>query len=252
MSSFSWLYYRYIFLRENRIAQAIESLVGSPGMPSRQMWETQYQNRSWARLKELREQAHNAVVLSYITHLRPESSLLEIGCGEGTLFPQLKRLGYRTYTGVDISEFAIRQCQQFSDLKTVFAACDAESYVPSAAFDIIILNECIYYFVQPIATLQRYADYLLPGGLFVISLFDSSRTRPIRRRLKSTFSLVDETLVSNSKGTWYCLVLSQPVPIQRSEMPTEYGVIQLDVVSSHEADAYQKSRAWCSGGDIKK
>jgi SAM-dependent methyltransferase len=197
--------------------------VGSPSVPSRQMWEAQYHNGYWARLKELKEQAHNAVVLSYITHLRPQGSLLEVGCGEGTLLPQLKRLGYRNYTGVDISESAIRHCQQFTDAQTVFVACDAESYMPNAAFDIIILNECIYYFLEPVATLQRYANYLLPGGLIVISVFDSAKSSSIRRSLKRVFVSIDETLVSNASGRWYSLVLSpkrpanEPTPIQQGE-----------------------------------
>jgi SAM-dependent methyltransferase len=208
VNPFSWLYYRYIFLRENRVARTIAALVGSPAVPSREMWESQYKNGHWARLNDLSEQAHNAVVLSYITHLRPKSSVLEIGCGEGTLLRRLKQTGYRNYTGVDISDVAISRCQQFSDEKTIFLACDAESYVPETAFDIVVLNESIYYFVQPVVTMQRYANYLAPDGLFVISLFDKNRTRPIRRSLKTAFSLVDESVISNSKGTWYCLVLA--------------------------------------------
>jgi SAM-dependent methyltransferase len=207
MNPFVWLYYRYVFLRENRIARAIASLVGSPSVPSREMWDLQYRNGHWARLNDLCEQAHNAVAVSYIAHLRPESSVLEIGCGEGSLLRRLKQVGYRNYTGIDISEFAIGKCRQFSDQKTTFLVGDAERYVPDADFDVLVLNECIYYFVEPIITLQRYANYLTPGGLFVISLFDKDRTRPIRRRLMTEFSLVDETLVSNSKGTWYCLAL---------------------------------------------
>lgn len=230
MNPFSWLYYRYVFLRENLIARAIASLVGSPPVPSREMWESQYKNGDWARLNDLCEQAHNAVVLSYITHLRPESAILEVGCGEGSLLRRLKQVGYRNYTGIDISDLAIGGCRQFSDEKTVFLPCDAESYVPDAVFDIVVLNECIYYFAQPVITLQRYAEYLTPGGLFVISLFDKVRTRPIRRRLKATFSLVDETLVSNSKGTWHCLVLSPKQPSNPSPPPIECRDLQQNVV----------------------
>jgi SAM-dependent methyltransferase len=208
MNPLSWLYYRYIFLRENPVARAVGALVRKPNVPSREAWECEYENGSWGRLNDLSEQAHNAVVLSYITYLRPESSVLEIGCGEGILLRRLKQVGYRNYTGIDISEFVIRRCQQFRDHKTAFVACDAEHYVPTDVYDIIVLNECIYYFVEPVNTLERYARHLTVDGIFVLSLFDSIRTRPICRRLKDTFSLVDETAVCNSKGTWHCLVLS--------------------------------------------
>ena len=231
MNPFSSLYYRYVFLRENPIARAITWLVGDPSVPSREAWESQYKDGQWARLNDLCEQAHNAVVLSYIAHLRPGSSVLEIGCGEGSLIRRLKQVGYRNYTGIDISEFAISRCRQFSDEKTFFLACDAESYVPDTVFDVVVLNESIYYFVQPIITMQRYADCLAPDGLFVISLFDKDRTRPIRRRLTAAFPLVDETVVSNSKGTWHCLVLA-PKRTGDSATPVERRDFQQKVVST--------------------
>jgi SAM-dependent methyltransferase len=225
MNPLPWLYYRYIFLRENRLARAIESVVGRPEVPSQQRWESEYENGSWGRLRDLTEQAHNGVVLSYIDHLRPEGSVLEIGCGEGILLRRLRQIGYRDYTGIDISEVVIARCQQLSDSKTRFVACDAENYVPGSAHDVIVLNECIYYFVEPVATLQRYASYLKPGGVFVLSLFDSLRSRPIRRRLKESFFLLDETRISNAKGTWYCLVLNSAVasnPAERAKL-TEHS-----------------------------
>lgn len=208
MKGLTWFYYRYIFLRENPISRAVGALAGNPAVPSREVWESQYEKGQWTRLNDLSEQAHNGVVLSYIAYLRPEGSVLEIGCGEGTLLPRLKQIGFRRYTGIDISEVAIAKTMQFSDNKTTFVVGDAETYKPTGAFDVIVLNECIYYFVEPVNTLQRYASYLTAGGLFVISLFDKDRTRPIRRRLKSAFCLVDETVISNAKGTWYCLVVT--------------------------------------------
>ena len=95
----------------------------------------------WARLQGLSQQAHYAVVPSYIAHLRPESPVLEIGCEEGTLVRRLKQIGYRNYTGIDISEFAIGKPRQFNDRKTTFMVGAAKRYVPDATFDVIVLNE---------------------------------------------------------------------------------------------------------------
>jgi len=207
MKALSSLYYRYLFLRRNTVARALVSLIGRPKVPTKKMWDTQYANGHWERLKDLCEQAHGAVAASYVAYLKPNSSVLEIGCGEGILLPRLREIGYRAYTGIDISEFAIGKCRTMADEKTRFIVGDAEQYVPDTPVDVILLNESIYYFVEPIACLCRYAERLAPGGVFIVSMFDKERTRPIRRALKETFRVIDETIVSNSKGTWYCSVL---------------------------------------------
>ena len=202
------LYYRYFFLRDGGVARAIESLVGGHSVPSRESWEAQYREGYWSRLNLGGEHGHYAVFLSYAIQLRPDASVLDVGCGEGILWRLLKQFGYGRYTGIDISETAIRKCKSFAEEKTSFVACDAEDYVPDTTFDLIIFNESLYYFRDPMNALKRYARYLAPKGIFVISLFDFIRTRAIRRRVKEVFSLLDETVVSNSHGTWHCLALA--------------------------------------------
>ena len=202
------LYYRYFFLRDGGVARAIESLVGGHSVPSRESWEAQYREGYWSRLNLGGEHGHYAVILSYAIQLRPDASVLDVGCGEGILWRLLKQFGYGRYAGIDISETAIRKCKSFAEEKTSFVACDAEDYVPDTTFDLIIFNESLYYFRDPMNALKRYARYLAPKGIFVISLFDFIRTRAIRRRVKEVFSLLDETVVSNSHGTWHCLALA--------------------------------------------
>ena len=208
MNPINWLYYRYIFLRENPIARAIASMAKKPPVPSQEVWESQYRSGHWARLNNLTEVGHNSVVFSYITHLRPQGSILEIGCGEGILLRKLKKVGYSRYVGIDMSAFAIEKCREFADEKTSFVVGDAESHSYDSRFDFVVLNEAIYYFVEPIKTLEHYVRYLAPGGLFVISIFDKPRTRAIRRRLKACFPVLDETRITNAGGSWYCLVLA--------------------------------------------
>jgi 2-polyprenyl-3-methyl-5-hydroxy-6-metoxy-1,4-benzoquinol methylase len=204
---------RSLSFRNSGVARVISALATRPRVVrSRDEWDSQYLNSQWARLNDLSEQAHNAMVLSYVSYLKPASSILEVGCGEGILLRQLKKVGYRSYTGIDISRVAIENCSYFEDANTKFLACDATTYVPRQEFDAIILNESLYYFERPLATVRRYADYLSADGLFIISLFEMDRTRPIRRQLKAAFRLVDETLVANTKGKWHCLALNPSLP----------------------------------------
>lgn len=216
MEFLSRAYYKYVFLRRNPVARAISSLVPSPSVPSKDTWEKQYQQGYWDRLSDLSEQAHNAIVISYVAHLKPGGSILELGCGKGTLVERLKQVGYRSYTGIDISESAVNSCGKLVDEKTSFLVGDAENHVLQGSFDLILLNESVYYFIDPGKALKRYSQHLTQDGIFVISVFDKERTRSIREALKSAFDVIDETVVSNSKGTWYCFVLS-PHPSEREK-----------------------------------
>ena len=203
------LYFRYIFLHNNWPANAVAKLVRTPSLRSVQTWNDEYTNGHWALLKDLSQQPHNAVLLGYITFLRPNSAILEIGCGNGALFPYLARLGYQRYLGIDISSVAIDSCQRFRDDKTSFKTADAEIYAPDFRPDVMLLNESVYYFREPIKTLKRYDQHLAPSGILVLSLVDNPKTRTIIRCLKSAFPLIDETTVSNSNTAWHCLVLAR-------------------------------------------
>jgi len=191
------------------MATGIAGLIRTPTLRSPERWNREYADGRWARLKKLSEVAHNAVLLGYISFLRPDASILEVGCGDGLLLPLLTRLGYRRYLGIDISSVAIKKCEQFGDERTSFQTADAENYVPDFRPDVIVLNESIYYFGQPIQALERYNQHLAPDGVFVLSLVDNPQTRTIIRCLKNTFSLIDQTTVSNSKAAWHCVVLSR-------------------------------------------
>ena len=203
------LYFRCIFLNDNWLAQTLAGWVRNPSSRSPERWNYEYAAGKWAGLKDISEQTHNAVLLGYVAYLRPDSTILEIGCGSGALFPYIARLGYRRYMGIDISAVAIDQCQSFGDDKTSFQATDAETYTPDFHPDVIVLNETIYYFRQPIRTLERYSGYLAANGIFVLSLVDNTKTRTIIRCLKKCFRLIDETEVSNSETAWHCLALTR-------------------------------------------
>ena len=207
------LYYRYFFLRTNFIANAVIACVGTPRRATRETWNREYREGNWARLHHLSEQPHNAVLLAYIEHLRPQGSILEIGCGDGVLLHYLKHFGYSRYLGIDISDVAIEKCQSSKDATTDFLVRDAETYTPDFTPDVIVLNESIYYFAHPTEILKRYSQYLASDGIIVVSIYDHYKTRPIVRRIKTDFCLLNDTTVSERigswHGSWHCFALSR-------------------------------------------
>ena len=209
------LYYQLLFGRRFPFSgwlagrvHAWELATGRGDAPvGKEVWEEQYRHGGWEFMRGFDELARYSVIAGYLHHLRPGGSVLDVGSGEGLLADHLRPFGYSRYLGVDLSEAAIRQAAGRTDAATSFAAADAESYVPPERWDAIVFNECVYYFDDPVGTVRRYEAFLAEGGAFVVSTFRSRRADVIVRRLIETCSLIEETAITNRKGTWVIRVL---------------------------------------------
>ena len=209
------LFYRLLFGRRfpfsERLAERVhawELATGRGDAPvAKEVWEEQYRQGNWELMRRFDEVARYSVIAAYLNHLRPGGSVLDVGCGEGLLADHLRPFGYSRYLGVDLSETAIGQAAGRTDATTAFAAADAESYVPPERWDAIVFNECVYYFNDPVGTVGRYEAFLAEGGVFVVSTFRSRRADVIARRLTETYRLIEETAITNRKGTWVVRVL---------------------------------------------
>ena len=60
-------------------------------------------------------------------------------------------------------------------------------------------------------TVRRYERFLEAGGVFIVSTFRSRRADVIVRRLLETCRLLEETAITNRKGTWVVRVLEPAV-----------------------------------------
>jgi 2-polyprenyl-3-methyl-5-hydroxy-6-metoxy-1,4-benzoquinol methylase len=204
------LYYKLLFGRRfpfsERLAARVhawELATGRGDAPvAKEVWEEQYRRGKWELMRALNEVARYSVIAGYLHRLKPGGSVLDVGCGEGLLHDHLVPYGYGRYQGVDLSEAAIAQAAARAGERTAFAAADAETWVPSGPFDAVVFNECVYYFNDPVGSVRRYEPYLTDGGCFVVSTFRSRRADVIARRLAALYTLLEETAITNRKGTW--------------------------------------------------
>lgn len=181
----------------------------------RERLDQQYARGSWDYLWGRDELARFSVLVGYCHFLKPGGRLLEIGCGEGILRTRLDPARTARYVGVDISAEAIRRAAARHDgsggPRTSFVCADAASWEPGEAFDLVLFNECLEYFEDPLALVRRYEPFLAPDGAFVVSMFaglDTVRTRRIWRRLEGAYEVVDATRVTNRADyTWVLEVL---------------------------------------------
>jgi SAM-dependent methyltransferase len=180
-------------------------------------WDAQYSRGGWAFLSDLSELAHYAVIVGYADHLRPRGSVLDVGCGAGTLHERFRSVGYSHYTGVDISEVAVADLRARVSLDptaagtTDFVAADADEFTPRRTYDLVIFNESLTYFPDPAATFRRYLGFLRPGGVAIVSCHvQSPRAQAILRGLLAEHHVLDEALVEHGRTSWRIAVFPRP------------------------------------------
>jgi 2-polyprenyl-3-methyl-5-hydroxy-6-metoxy-1,4-benzoquinol methylase len=167
----------------------------------------------WDYLGEIQELGRFSVVAGYCRHVRPRASILEIGCGVGLLPERLGDAGYTTYVGIDVSAEAIRRASAGSNTATTFIRHDAATYEPTSHFDLIVFNEVLEYFADPLQVVKRYENALAADGVFIVSMFvgvDTARDRHIWKQLASVYTLVDETRVVNRNDLAWTIKVLRP------------------------------------------
>jgi len=181
-------------------------------LQSAQTWEAQYASGRWDFLAQLSELARFSVLAGYICHLKPGGAVLDTGCGQGLLLSRLPSALYSRYVGIDLAGSAIAVAQkQQQDARAAFLVADCESYAPDEHFDVIVFNEVLCCLVDPLRTVERYAGFLNPGGLLLVSMCTAARgSATILWRLKRRYATVDEVRVVHSarKVSWVCTALS--------------------------------------------
>ena len=186
----------------------------APMRGGREHLDRKYAQGDWDYLRGLGELSRFSVLAGYCRHLRPGGALLEVGCGDGILAERLAPGSYARFVGVDISAEAVERAQALADERRRFVAADATTWAADEPSDLVVFNECLEYFDDPLALVRRYEQFLTADGLFVVSMFagvETLRTRKIWRMLAGRYRTVDETRVTNGHGyTWVLRVLEPP------------------------------------------
>lgn len=205
-----WAYYAALYGRRLPGAVTLEAwmrrleALGERGdVPvGQQAWEEQYRAGRWAGLRAADEVARYGVLVGFLEQLASPRTILDVGCGEGILRDLLGAGRYLRYEGIDLSAAAIETARRGAGESDRLLVADAETYVPEAAFDAVVLNESLYYLADPRGQAWRYLGFVRPGGLLLVSMFHSVRTAAILRALAAELPLVDRVRVSGRKGSW--------------------------------------------------
>jgi SAM-dependent methyltransferase len=123
-------------------------------------------------------------------------SILDLGCGAGTLVAVLNPNSYNFYTGVDLSEAAIERAratlkQNPRPAKIEYFHADISTFAVSRIYDVIVLGDAIHSVpgmrIRPM--LKRYSEHLKEGGTFLVKF--SGRHGTLLPVIESEYAIVE-------------------------------------------------------------
>ena len=176
----------------------------------RASWDREYAAGEWSKLGNLDEMPRYALIAGYTRNIGSGASVLDVGCGEGHLASWLLEDGKRRYFGIDLSSVAIQKARGRASNGARFEVADAGTFYTEERFDIIVLNEVLYYIEQPEQALERYTDLLAPGGVLIISMYRVPESISVWRRVVSQVDVIDKVWLRGSSRTEWDVWLCRP------------------------------------------
>jgi SAM-dependent methyltransferase len=174
-------------------------------------WDLEYKSLKWNYLENLEEIGRNSLIVSILSRLPKGFDILDLGCGQGTLFKLSQHLNFNRYIGIDISEIAIELANKINDERAKFICMDLTKYIPEQRFDIIIFNEVLYYTDDPLKVVKMFRNFLKNEGIILISMWNNKqRNNKIWKLLKKNFNVKLEYIIkeNRSRRSWIIKAIS--------------------------------------------
>ena len=127
---------------------------------------------------------------------RTAPRVLDVGCGTGLLRARLDGSGIGDYVGVDLSEAAVEAADRRRLARSTFRVGDAAS-LELGRFDVVVLNEMLYYIEDVEGFFDRLTELLEPSGLLLVSMWRHPGDRSLWRTVDDRFPLVDRVEARN-------------------------------------------------------
>jgi 2-polyprenyl-3-methyl-5-hydroxy-6-metoxy-1,4-benzoquinol methylase len=146
-----------------------------------------------------------------IKKIKPNGTLLDVGCAMGFFIEIANKAGFNTY-GFDPSEYAIGEVNQNISNKVKVGTIDSVTY-PKKKFDVITLFDVFEHLADPLQDMKRINSWLKDDGIIVIATgnIDSLAAKILKRRW--TFYIPPQHLFFyNHKTITHLLSLSGFIP----------------------------------------
>lgn len=163
-------------------------------------WQAHYRSGLKDFLRDPDELARYWILTGYCAARFSNPDVLDVGCGTGILEEKLRRIPYRTYTGLDISADALDRARAALPASCRLVRADLLTFAPDQRYDAVIFNESVIPGMPAVEIVARYGGCLRPDGRVLFSLFDGRdrrHTLPLWRELTEHFAIEDSVRIEN-------------------------------------------------------
>jgi 2-polyprenyl-3-methyl-5-hydroxy-6-metoxy-1,4-benzoquinol methylase len=176
-----------------------------PHQPERwstEQWTDAYGSGQLEYYGTLDELARYSLLVGYVGFFFPsgpertEPRVLDVGCGTGLLRTRLEGIGVGDYVGVDLSPPAVEVAERRRLPRSRFLVGDVAA-LDLGRFDVVVLNEMLYYVEEVDGLLTRLGELLEPSGLLLVSMWRHPGDRSLWRTVDERFPLVDRVEARN-------------------------------------------------------
>jgi 2-polyprenyl-6-hydroxyphenyl methylase/3-demethylubiquinone-9 3-methyltransferase len=169
---------------------------------STDQWTDAYGSGQLEYYGTLDELARYSLLVGYVGFFFPPGPdrtpprVLDVGCGTGLLRARLEGTGVGDYVGVDLSPTAVETAERRHLARARFVVGDAAT-LDLGRFDVVVLNEMLYYIQDVDQFLRRLCDLLEPSGLLLVSMWRHPGDQTLWRTVDERFPLVDRVEARN-------------------------------------------------------
>ncbi len=128
-------------------------------------WNREFQQGAWFSGKRSPE------IIDLLEQYGENARIVELGCGDGSLARHIQHVAHISYIGLDISDLAIDTARKIGDSRYSFSAGAIEDWQPVEPFDLLIMEECLYYLSakDQDSLLEQALDALAPQGCAIFT-----------------------------------------------------------------------------------
>lgn len=177
-----------------------------------------------------------------IPHLRPDMTILDIGCGPGSITTDLARLVPQGHvTGVEYVADPLEQARALAsaqDITNVSFEIGDIHHLPFAddSFDVVHAHQVLQHIADPVRALQEMRRVARPGGLVACRESASMTWYPDSEKL----------------DTWYDLARRMAVSKGGNPHPGRYIHVWAERAGFARADITRSAGSWCFSSDEER